>query len=151
MPACRILSLARTSRLPIAAGEVRNAEAIVFASSPSTTCSISGARMPASMAGCAQANISARRWSGISASAAAASSPSREELQLRRGAPRRCGAAARHRSAFAGRRSAARLPDSTDSHCSGQSASAEANASDSASSAAATSRVRAARKATSLP
>ena len=75
MPAWRILSLARTSRLPIAAGEVRNAEAIVFASSPSTTCRISGARMPTSIAGCAQANISARRWSGMSA-ASAASSPS---------------------------------------------------------------------------
>ena len=59
MPAARILSLARTSRLPIAAGEARKAAAIVLASRPSTACSISGARTPASMAGCAAANISA--------------------------------------------------------------------------------------------
>ena len=37
------------------------------ASSPRMTCRINGARMPASMAGCAQANISASRRSGISA------------------------------------------------------------------------------------
>src|SRR2546428_1949524 len=64
--------LALTSRLPMAAGDVRNAEAIIFASNPTTTCNINGARTPASMAGSAQANISARRRSGISASVAAA-------------------------------------------------------------------------------
>ncbi len=88
-----------------------------------------------------------------------------------RSQPRRYCVGARHRSPFGGRRSAATLPGSTDtrgvtlrratvsSHASGfdghpwsgQSESAEVNASDSASSAAATSRVRAARKATSLP
>ena len=70
---------------------MRNAEAIVFASSPSTTCSISGARMPASIAGCAQANISARRWSGISALRRRRLQALGEELQLcRRGLARRC-------------------------------------------------------------
>ncbi len=44
---------------------MRKADAIAAASKPSTVCSISGARMPASIAGCAQANISASRSSGI--------------------------------------------------------------------------------------
>ena len=134
MPAWRILSLARTSRLPMAAGEMRNAEAMVLASSPSTTCRISGARMPASIAGCAQANISARRWSGMSAPPPPRPAPPRAAATARR-RPRRCGGGATasiilrratvssHASGFAGQ------------PFSGQSASAAANASDSASSA----------------
>ena len=82
MPAWRILVLARTSRWPIAAGDTRNAEAIVAASRPSTACSISGARTPASIAGCAQANISARRSSGISGSASSRSRVLGEQLQV---------------------------------------------------------------------
>src|SRR5260370_893050 len=66
MPASRILFLARESRWPMAAGETRNAEAIVAASKPSRVCKISGARIPGSIAGCAQANISESRSSGIS-------------------------------------------------------------------------------------
>ncbi len=151
MPACRILSFARTSRLPIAAGDDRNADAIVFASSPSTTCNISGARTPASIDGCAHANNSASRRSGISAlSAAAASRPSAmicnspaaaSVVECRRAASitLRRATVSSHPSGFAGQ------------PFRGQSASAERNASESASSAAATSWVRAARKATSLP
>ena len=81
MPACRILSLARTSRLAMAAGEVRKADAMVSAFRPSTTCRISGARMPVSIAGCAQANISARRRSGISVVRRGVE-PVAEDLQL---------------------------------------------------------------------
>src|SRR5205809_4297325 len=51
---------------------MRNAEAITLPSNPTTTCGINGARTAASMAGCAQANISARRRFRISASIAAA-------------------------------------------------------------------------------
>src|SRR5579871_1843860 len=53
IPAWRIFCFARTSLWPIVAGETRNADAICAASSPSTVCSIKGARMPASIAGCA--------------------------------------------------------------------------------------------------
>ena len=115
MPACRILCLARTSRLPMAAGEVRNADAMVSAFRPRTTCSISGARTPASIAGCAQANIRARRRSGISASSAAASSPRREAAtaaESRRG----CAAAGGIDRSFGGRPSGATPPASPDSH-----------------------------------
>src|ERR1700756_4602895 len=51
MPASRILFFARARRLLIAAGDIRNADAIVFASTPSTTCNISGVRIPAPSAG----------------------------------------------------------------------------------------------------
>ena len=68
--ASRILLLARTSRLPMAVGDMRNADAMVAASSPRMTCRIKGARIAASMAGCAQANIRASRRSGISAGSA---------------------------------------------------------------------------------
>src|SRR5438270_416961 len=48
----------------MAAGATRNAEAILAASRPSTVWSISGVRAPASIAGCAQTNISFSRSSG---------------------------------------------------------------------------------------
>ncbi len=74
MAAARILDLARTRRWLIAAGAMRNAEAMAAASKPSTLCRISGARIDGSIAGWAQANIKARRWSGMSAGAVLASS-----------------------------------------------------------------------------
>ncbi len=60
----------------MAAGEVRNPDAIAFASSPSTTCRINGARTPPSIAGCAHANINARRRSGSFSSFVVAPRPS---------------------------------------------------------------------------
>ena len=50
------------------AGETRKADAIAAASKPRMVCRISGARMAGSIAGWAQANISARRSSGIAVS-----------------------------------------------------------------------------------
>ena len=47
------------------AGDTRNAEPMVAASKPRIVCRMSGARMPGSIAGWAQANISERRWSGM--------------------------------------------------------------------------------------
>ena len=74
MPAARILSFARTRRFDMAAGEVRKAEAMVSALRPIMVCRIRGARTDSSIAGCAQANIRARRWSGISECSTAPSS-----------------------------------------------------------------------------
>ena len=141
IPACRILSLARTSRLLIADGATRYADAILFASSPSTVCKISGERTLASIAGCAHANISPSRSSGIPASISAASRPSAitrisSDAISTLFRPRyisivfRRATVSSHASGFSGQPFA------------GQSASAAANASDNASSAAATSRVR---------
>ncbi len=64
MPAWRRRDLARTRRCPMVAGGTRKAEAIAAASRPSTVCRMSGARMPGSIAGWAQANIRPRRSSG---------------------------------------------------------------------------------------
>ena len=134
----------------MAAGDSRNAEAIVAASRPSTTWSISGARIAASMAGWAQTNISLSRWSGIAdAGSISTTSPA---ITCMCSAP--LSAVRRRRAASMDFRRA-----TVSSHASGlsgvpwtgQSARAAANASESASSAAATSPVRAARKATSLP
>ena len=50
------------------AGETSRADAIAAASKPRMVCRISGARMAGSIAGWAQANISASRLSGISVS-----------------------------------------------------------------------------------
>ena len=114
---------------------------MVAASKPRMVCRIIGARMPGSIAGCAQANISSRRWSGICVSLATAG------LQLlaincRWGAasslaappPRRidasCGAPP----------SSATPPGSPGMPLAGQSTRAAAKASDKASSAPATSR-----------
>ena len=133
----------------MAAGDIRNAEAIIFASNPSTACSINGARTPASMAGCAQANINARRRSGISASAAVSKFSAQSRTCPVAASPMRC----RRTTSITFRRATVRSHASgfAGHPFSGQSASAEANASDRASSAAATSRVWTARKATSLP
>jgi hypothetical protein len=106
--------------------------------------------MPGSMAGCAQANIKASRWSGINGRFAVSASSS--AMSWRWGiaaAPPR-----RRRTASTARRRA--TVTSQPSGLSGmppasQSVRAAAKASDSASSAASTSPVRAARKATSLP
>ena len=68
--------MARARRWPIAAGETRKAEAIAAASRPNIVCSMSGARMDSSIAGWAQANMSARRRSGIDVSSSAAFSSS---------------------------------------------------------------------------
>ena len=144
--------LARTSRWPIVAGATRKAEAIVAASKPSTVCRISGARMPASIAGCAQANISASRSSGISVSlTAAASSSSATSCSCPAGAFAGAPPARRRRSILRRATVSSHASGLRGTPLRGQSASAAANASASASSAAATSRVRAARKATSLP
>jgi hypothetical protein len=56
---------ARTSRCAMAGAGTANAVAMCAASRPSTVCSISGVRMPASMAGCAQTNSNSSRLSGI--------------------------------------------------------------------------------------
>jgi len=132
------------------AGDTRKAEAMAAASKPSVVWSMSGARVAASMAGWAQANMSRSLSSGM---ASAPSSPSASSA-----ANSRCPAAS---SACRARRrpSICRLRAAVSSQPSGlsgtpffgQSASAAAKASDNASSAAATSRVRAARKAMSLP
>lgn len=74
MRAFLILLLARTSRCAIAAGDTRKAEPIVAASNPKMVCNIRGARISGAIAGCAQANISARRSSGIPFPLAAADS-----------------------------------------------------------------------------
>ncbi len=143
------LFLRAPEALPIAAGEVRNAPAMRFASRPSTACSISGARMPASIAGCAQANIRARRRSGIATASSAASIPSASRC--------RCSSAAsplrRRRAASISLRRATVSSQASgfDGRPRGHSASAAANASASASSAAARSPERAASRATSLP
>ena len=131
------LLLARTRRLAIASGEARNADAIIRASNPSTVCSISGARMLGRQPDALQANISARRRSGISPPAAAASRPSAMMCKCRplprRASPPRCiddmwrATVSSQASGFAGQPRR------------GQSASAAANASASASSAAVTS------------
>jgi hypothetical protein len=133
------------------AGDTRKADAMVAASKPRMVCRIIGARMPASIAGWAQANIISRRWSGICvapATAASSSSPincrwgaASSWLRRRRAASMvlRRATVMSHASGLAG------MP------LAGQSTKAAANASDKASSAPATSRVRAARKATSLP
>ena len=143
-PASRIFALARASRWPIAAGETRNAEAIAAASRPRIVCSISGARTASSIAGCAQANISARRRSGIgaAASAAACSSSPIEAQRLARLVGDRGRAAP---ASIIRRRRASRpasLRDLRARRGAARSASAAANASDSASSAPATSRSR---------
>jgi len=146
MPAWRMRLFARTRRWPIVAGATRNAEAIAAASKPSTTCRMSGARTPSSIAGCAQANIRRRRWSGISDSiSTSASSCTTSALSslVRR---RRAASMSLRRATVSSHASGAR-----GTPLAGQSASAAANASDSASSAPATSRVRAASIATSLP
>ena len=134
----------------MAAGEMRNADAIVFASKPTTTCSISGARTPASMAGCAQANIRARRWSGMSASAAAASNPSARICNCRAAAsPLEC----RRATSISFRRAtvAATPPDSTGSHSAANRPAPRRTRRTGRLQRPATSRVRAARKATSFP
>jgi hypothetical protein len=74
MPASRIFFFARTRRWPIVVGETRNAEPIAAASKPRIVWRINGARTVASIAGCAHANISARRSSGSCASSRAAAS-----------------------------------------------------------------------------
>ena len=96
--------------LLIAAGDMRNAEAIVLASNPSTTWSINGARTVTSIAGCAQANSRASRRSGISDSAAAPSSSS--AVRSNAGSRRRDSlVAGRRRLTFVSQRSSARLRD----------------------------------------
>ena len=69
------------------AGDTRKAEAMVAASKPRIVCRISGARMPGSIAGWAQANISERRWSGMDGGSASASLGELlgEKLQMRDG------------------------------------------------------------------
>ena len=133
------------------AGETRKAEPIVAASKPRIVCRISGARMAGSSAGCAHANMSESRSSRTGVSSASAAS-------ISSATSRRCEAASlavwRRRVASIMRRRA-----TVSSHASGvrgtpvrgHSASADAKASESASSAPATSRVRDASSATSLP
>ena len=148
----RILLLARTSRWLIAAGETRKAEAIVAASKPRMVCRISGARTPTSIAGWAQANISARRSSGMGGSLVRHRPPAPPSGAGDRRRPRWSAAGGRHRSSL--RRAHRQQPGLRASGHDRAQASrtrAAAKASDSASSAPATSRVRAARKATSLP
>jgi hypothetical protein len=149
MPACLILLLARTSRCPMVVGEIRKADAMVAASNPRIVCKIIGARMPGSIAGWAQANISSRRSSGIWASFTASSSSC-----INCKCPLALSSVRRRRAASIILRRATAM-----SHASGlvgipfarQSTRAAAKASAKASSAPATSWVRAARKATSLP
>ena len=140
----RIFCFARERRCPIVAGATRNADAMVAASKPRIVCRISGARMPASIAGCAQANISARRSSGISPALVVVMSSS-SAIRRMWLSPRVGGARAPRRvdRARGARPPSARLRDCPECRSRGQSASAAANASDSASSAPATSRVRA--------
>ena len=151
-----LASWARTRRWPIVAGETRKAEAIVAASKPSTACRISGARTPASIAGCAQANIRGAELFVGNFDAACALPPPRASSAIRR----RCADPAL--SALVRRSRAASIilrRATVSSHASGfdgtppdgQPFRAAAKASDSASSAPATSPLRAARKATSLP
>lgn len=75
MRASRIRRLARTRRWAMVGAGTTNAAAMSAASTPSTVCSMSGVRMPASIAGCAQTNMSSRRrspiWSGSVSSAGA--------------------------------------------------------------------------------
>ena len=56
---------ARTRRCAMVAGSTANAAAMAAASTPSTTCSISGVRMDAAMAGCAHTSISSSLRSGM--------------------------------------------------------------------------------------
>ena len=124
---------------------------MVAASNPRIVCSMSGARTPGSIAGWEQTNIRRRRSSGIGASLALAASIS-SASHCSSIAP--ASAVRRFRTASINFRRAA-----VSSHASGLAgmplaghpASADANASDRASSAPATSRVRAARKEISLP
>jgi hypothetical protein len=132
------------------AGATRNADAIVAALHPRIVCSMSGAWILASIAGCAHANIRARRWSGMSLVAAAASSSSAirrrwsaASAPLRR---RRALSIALRRATVSSQASGLFGMPFT-----GQSTSAAAKASAKESSAAATSRVRDERYATSLP
>ena len=90
---------------PSPPGETRKAEPIAAASRPRIVCSIRGARIDSSIAGWAQANISASRRSGIDASLSAASSSSpisrsasAEDSALRR---RRAPSMSRRRAAVA--------------------------------------------------
>ena len=76
MPASRMRRFARTSRCAIVAGSTPNAPAIAAASNPSTVCSMSGVRMAGSIAGCAQANSSSSRLSGIASLCSSAVSAS---------------------------------------------------------------------------
>jgi len=151
MPASRILRFARTRRWAIALGETRKAEPIAAASKPRAVWRMSGARTPGSIAGCAQANISDSRSSPSSwppDAAASFSSIIRRRCSATPSALRRLRAASIHlrratvssqASGFAG------IPRV------GQSDSAAANASESASSAPAMSRWRRASSATSFP
>jgi hypothetical protein len=144
-------ALARTSRWPSVEGAVRKAPAMRAASSPSTVCSISGARAAASMAGCAQTNISRSRSSGTvapSASARSASPASSSNVCValsctrvwRQASSLRCLATlSSQASGLSGMPSA------------GQRSSARANASDRASSDAAMSCVRADKMASNRP
>ncbi len=91
MPASLILLLARTSLWPMALGATRNADAISAAEKPRMVCRISGARTLISIAGCAQANMSCRRSSGV---CARQGQFLREDDELRFGA-RRAGLPAR--------------------------------------------------------
>jgi len=109
---------------------------------------INGARTVASSAGCAQANISRSRSSGI----ADAGSPAASAI-IRNGSIAASRTCRRRTESIALRRATANSHASgaRGTPCAGQVASALAKASDSASSAPARSRVRAARKASSLP
>ena len=134
----------------MAEGATRKAEAIAAASKPSTTWRMSGARTPASMPGSAQANMSRRRSSGIPVSSGVPLSPPASSSSSVRSAS--VGVAAsptrRRRVASMSLRLATVKSQASGARgipLRGQSASAAANASDSASSAPATSRVRAAR------
>src|SRR5258707_131384 len=75
MPASRMRVLARTRRWPMVAGGIRNAAEMSSAVRPRMVCRISGARMPRSIAGCAQANIRERRRGGHSLRAQRARQP----------------------------------------------------------------------------
>jgi len=144
MPASRIRRLARTRRWLIAPGAVRKAVAIASALSPSTVCNINGPRIAASIAGWAQANIRRRRQSGTSSGSIPAVASSTDSSSRSAAASR----VRRRRTMSIIRRRAAASSQASDV-CGtprvGQLARTGANASDSASSAAATSPVRAAR------
>ncbi len=148
MPASRMRRFARTSRCAIAGAGTANAAAIARASTPSTDCSMSGVRMPGSIAGWAHTNSSASSRSGNgsgSAGGAGTSRASSSATDVRRAAERstsviRCRPTVMsHPSGLAG------------TPARGQSSSARSNANARASSARPRSRVGAARAATSRP
>jgi hypothetical protein len=150
-PVSRIRVLARTRRCDIVAGATRNARPICSADRPSTVCSINGARAAGSIAGWAQMNKSRSRSSRKAPTCGASSCEPASERRISSGAAR--SRTSRARSTLRSRFRAAVTSQASGfsgTPRSGQVASAAISASDSASSAAAMSRLCTARIAIKL-